>query len=88
LDETVETTTDHTESLWLYEPQERRAAQRTGERVEGALGGLAVADGTFNVQRGDRLSHGGVEYECDSIVAHPSEDTPEMYVLDFTRRNG
>lgn len=88
LDETVETTSEHTESLRLYEPQERRAAQRTGERVEGALGGLAVADGTFDMQRGDRVTHGGVVYEVDSVVAHPSTNDPDLYVLDFTRRNG
>jgi hypothetical protein len=88
LDETVETTNEHTETVWLYEPQERRAAQQTGERVTGALGGLAVADGTFDMERGDRVTHGGVEYEADAIVAQPSTDNTELYVIDFTRRDG
>lgn len=94
LDETTTTTSDHTEDIWLFQPRESVAAEIAGERVNGRLGGLAVADGTVDLQINDRVTHGGVEYEIDSIVGHPKDGdtnaTPSpvtrFWVIDFERR--
>lgn len=94
LDESQTSTTDHTEDLWLFEPRESVAEELVGERVNGGLGGLAVADGTVDLQRDDRITHGGVEYEIDTIVGHPEDgdadgtSSPEtdFWLVTFTRR--
>jgi hypothetical protein len=94
LDETTTTTTDHTESLWLFEPRESVAAEVAGERLNGSLGGLAVADGTVDIEHNDRVTHGGVEYEVDTIVGHPEDDASDgtaspdtdFWIIDFVRR--
>ena len=94
LDETSTSTTDHTEDLWLFEPRESVGEELAGERINGGLGGLAVADGTVDLQKDDRIVHGGVEYEVDTIVGHPEDDTadgtdsPEtdFWLVTFVRR--
>lgn len=94
LDQTTTSTTDHTESLWLFEPRESVAEELFGERINGSLGGLAVADGTVDLQINDRLTHGGVEYELDTVVGHPEDDEPDgtasddtdFWLATFTRR--
>lgn len=94
LDETTTTTDDHTESLWLFEPRESVAEEVAGERVNGSLGGLAVADGTVDIEHNDRVTHGGVEYEVDTIVGHPEDDSADgavssdtdFWIIDFVRR--
>lgn len=94
LDEVTETTTDHTESLWLFDASERVADEVAGERIEGNLGALAVADGTVDIQHTDRIVHGGVEYEVDTVVGHPEDDdadaspSPEtdFWLVDMVRR--
>lgn len=94
LDETTTTTNGHTEDLWLFEPRESVANEAVGERINGSLGGLAVADGTVDVQHDDRLTHGGVEYEVDTVVGHPEDgdadgtDSPgtDFWIIDLVRR--
>jgi len=92
LDEITTTTTGHTESLWLYEPRESVADEIAGERLDGGLGGLAIADGNVDIEHGDQVTYGGVVYEVDTIVGHPvdgetgnSPDT-KFWVLNFQRR--
>lgn len=94
LDETSTSTTDHTEDLWLFEPRESVAEELVGERVNGGLGGLTVADGTVDLNKDDRITHGGVEYEVDTVVGHPedgdsdgtaSPDT-DFWLATFVRR--
>lgn len=94
LDQTTETETDHTESIWLFEPRESVAQEIAGERLTGSLGGLVVADGTVDIQHDDRVVHGGVEYEVDTVVGHPNDgdangaDSPDtnFWIIDFVRR--
>ena len=94
LDETVETTTEHVESMWVFEPRQNVSAEITGEHLEGGLGGLVVSDGTIDIQHNDRLTHGGVEYEVDTVVGHPNDgaadgtpsDGVDFWMVRFTRR--
>lgn len=94
LDETTTTTSDHTEDLWLFEPRESVAEELVGERINGGLGGLAVADGTVDLNKDDRIVHGGVEYEVDTIVGHPEDAEPDgssspdtdFWLVTFVRR--
>ena len=94
LDTTEETLADHTENVWLFQPTEGVGQEFAGERVTGSLGGLVVAESDVDIQHNDRITHGGVEYEVDTIVGHP-EDAPadgtespntDFFVVDFTRR--
>jgi len=73
----TDSTDDHTEHIWLYEPNESISSEITGERLDGSLGGLVVADGGVDVQHNDRVVHGGVEYEVDTIVGHPEDAEPD-----------
>lgn len=94
LDETSTSTADHSEDMWLFEPRESIANELAGERINGGLGGLVVADGTVDLQKDDRIVHGGIEYEIDTIVGHPEDDdtdgtdSPEtdFWIVTFTRR--
>jgi hypothetical protein len=94
LDETTTTTNDHTEDLWLFEPNETIAEEVAGERVEGSLGALAISDGTVDLQVDDRVTHGGVEYEVNTVVGHPEDDDPDgtaspdtdFWMASFVRR--
>lgn len=95
LDETTTTTTDHVENIWLFEPREGVAEEVAGERINGGLGGLAIADGTVDLEHNDRITHGGVTYEVDTVVGHPEDgdadgsSTPDtdFWVVSFTRRH-
>jgi len=89
LDETTTTTTDHTEDIWLFEPRESVAEELTGERLNGGLGGLTVADGTVDIELDDRITYGGVEYEVDTIVGHPDDTQSDaaFWMVSFTRRH-
>lgn len=93
LDDTQETLTEHTEDLWLFAPRDSVADEIAGERVNGSLGGLTVAD-NVDISKDDRVTHGGVEYEVDTVVGHPNdtdadgdetEDT-EFFIVSFVRR--
>lgn len=94
LDETTTTTTEHSERIWLFEPRENVSQEIAGEQLDGSLGGLAVADGTVDVQHNDRVTHGGVEYEVDTVVGHPADGnadgTPspetDFWLITFMRR--
>lgn len=94
LDQETETTEEHIVDCWLYQPTEQTANEIAGERVNGDLGALAVADGTVDLQRDDRIVHGGVEYEVDAVVGHPhdgatdaspSPDT-DFWTINLVRR--
>jgi hypothetical protein len=94
LDETTESTSEHTEDIWLFEPRESVTMELAGERINGSLGGLVDADGTVDLQNDDRVTHGGVEYELDTIVGHPDDGEPDgtasdgtdFWILSFERR--
>jgi hypothetical protein len=94
LDEQTETLSDHQEDLWLFDPRKRDDDQIAGERIEGNLGALAV--GRVDIEPGDRVTHGGVEYEVDTVVGHPDDadadgsyvDEVDFWMVDFTRRQG
>lgn len=94
LDGSSTSTSDHSEDLWLFEPRESVAEEVIGERVNGGLGALAVADGTVDLQKDDRITHGGVVYELDTVVGHPGDDDPDgtsspstdFWLATFVRR--
>jgi len=94
LDTTEETLNEHSEQMWLFQPREGVGQELAGERVTGSLGGLTVAEDDVDIQHNDRITHGGVEYEVDTIVGHP-EDAPadgtpseltDFFLVDFVRR--
>lgn len=95
LDDTVETIDEHIENIWLFQPQENISQELTGERINGSLGGLLVAERGVNVQKDDRVVHGGIEYEVDTVVGHPEDtnadggrvDGTDFFVISFVRRN-
>jgi hypothetical protein len=90
----TDSTNDHTEYIWLFEPNESISSELTGERLDGSLGGLVVADGSVDIEHNDRVVHGGVEYEVDTIVGHPNDDEPDgtdspntdFWMITFNRR--
>lgn len=84
LDTTDETLSEHTEQLWLFEPTENVSQELVGERVEGSLGALGVADG-LDIQKDDRITHGGVAYEIDTIVGHPDDAAADGTTQDGTK---
>ncbi|WP_226041174.1 hypothetical protein [Natrinema sp. DC36] len=92
LDQTDETTSEYSEDMWLFDPEERTTSEVAGERVRGDLGGLIIAegDGSGNyeepVERNDRIVHGGVEYEVDTIVGVPDDEEPNYWTISFIRR--
>lgn len=86
LDSTTETTSEHTEDIWLFSPEENRVQSKVGERITGDLGGLVIADGRVDLENGDRISHGGVEYEVDTIVGTPDDKEPDYWAVSFLRR--
>lgn len=71
LDQQQTTLTDHTERLWVFDPQSNVTEVAAGERVQGDLNALA-RDG-IDVRKDDRLTHGGVEYEVDTVVGFPED---------------
>lgn len=90
----TDSTDDHTEHIWLFEPNESISSEITGERLDGSLGGLVVSDGSVDIQHNDRVVHGGVEYEVDTVVGHPNDDETDgtdspdtdFWMVTFTRR--
>lgn len=87
LDQAEETKSEHSESLWLFEPEEARSRVPEGERIDGDLGALAIADGTVDIQNGDRLTHGGVEYEVDTVVGRPDDGSTDYWAINLVRRH-
>lgn len=95
LDDSTTSTTEFTVDMWLHEPRESVAEELTGDRLEGGLGGLVVADGTVDLEHDDRVTYGGVEYSIDTIVGHPEDgaadgtpsDGTDFWMVTFTRRN-
>lgn len=88
LDEETETTTEHSERIWLFDPEESSIQAPAGERVTGDLGGLAVEPDveSVDIQSGDRVTYGGVEYKVDSVVAVPDDGNPRYHQISFVRR--
>lgn len=94
LDGTTETLDEHVENIWLFEPREQVANEIAGERVTGSLGGLVVADRAVDIQKDDRITHGGVEYDVDTVVGHPTDNPADgtrstgtdFFVVNFVRR--
>lgn len=86
LDSTTETTDDHTERVWLFNPDENSVNTMAGDRITGDLGGLIVADGTVDVTNGDRITHGGVEYEVDTVEGRPDDEQTDYWSISFIRR--
>jgi hypothetical protein len=94
LDTSEETLSEHVEEMWLFQPREGVGQEFAGERITGSLGALVVAERAVDIQHNDRITHGGVEYEVDTIVGHP-EDAPadgsrspdtDFFVVDLVRR--
>jgi hypothetical protein len=94
LDTSEETLSDHTEDVWLFQPREGVGQEFAGERITGSLGALIVAEDAVDIEHNDRITHGGVEYEVDTIVGHPedaaADGTPspdtDFFVVDLVRR--
>lgn len=86
LGETKETTGEHTEHLWLFSPDENRVQSVAGERLTGDLAALAVADGSTDVKPDDRITHGGVEYEVDTVVGQPNDEDTNYWTISLIRR--
>lgn len=92
LGETETTTSDHTEDLWLFEPQEAATEIPAGEHVTGQLAALGL-DG-IDVQREDRITHGGAEYEVDTVIGQPEDNDADgtthtdtaYFVVNLVRR--
>lgn len=87
LDSTTESSSEHSEDVWLFNPDEASVQSIAGERVTGDLGGLAVADGSVDIQKGDRIVHGGVEYEVDTVVGVPDEEQTNYWQISLIRRH-
>lgn len=95
LDDTDETIDEHTESMWLFDARESIADEIGGDRINGGLGGLVVAGRAVDLDKDDRITHGGVEYEIDTIVGQPVDDDPDgtcspettFYIVNFVRRH-
>lgn len=88
LDQTVESTTEHIEDLWVFVPDERSVQALAGDRSYGDLGCLAIEpeNNTVDIQKGDRITHGGVEYEVDTIEGRPDDDDPDYWSISLVRR--
>lgn len=72
LDQKTETTTTHTEDLWITEPSKVQTEVSTGERLDADLMALGI-DG-IDVQQDDRIDHGGVTYEVDTVIGVPEDN--------------
>lgn len=80
--------------MWVFEPRESVGQELAGERVNGSLGAVLVAEDTADIQKDDRIVHGGVEYEVDTVVGHPEDEAADgttspdtdFFVVSFTRR--
>lgn len=96
LDGTSETVEEHTEHIWLFQPREQVAAEVAGDRITGSLGGLVVAGRAVDIQKDDRITHGGVEYEVDTVIGHPDDNSADgtqslgtdFFIINFVRRQG
>jgi len=95
LDETTETTSEFTEQVWVYNPRERTTQADAGERVLGDARGLMLAETDYDpdtddepVQKDDRITHGGVDYEVLTVVGLPDEQDPSLWMIEFERRQG
>jgi len=94
LDEETSTLEQHTEQMWLHSPDERITREPSGERTVGELQAHAAAHESVDLKVGDRITHGGVEYEIDAIIGRPTDEQPdgdrtpetEYWVIDFVRR--
>lgn len=92
LDETTETTAEHTEQIWFVSPRKSVTNVDTGERVNGDLRGLAPDP--LDIQKDDRITYGGVEYEVDTVIGRPGDGTPDgettegvdYFVITLVRR--
>lgn len=93
LDQETETTTTRTERLWLFDPRKSVQEVAGGERVQGDLSALGK-DG-IQVEKGERLTHGGVEYEVDTVTGFPEDesadgtthDNVEYFRIELVRRS-
>lgn len=94
LDDTTETLEEHVERMWLFQPSENVSQELAGERINGSLGGLLVAERAVDVEKDDRITHGGVEYEVDTVIGHPEDDAADgtmspdtdFFIISFVRR--
>lgn len=71
LDQTETTTSTHQEDLWVFDPMKSVGETVAGERLTGDLAALGL-DG-IDVAKDDRITHGGVEYEVDTVTGYPSD---------------
>lgn len=71
LDQTTENTATHDEDMWVFDPAKSVQEVAGGERIQGDLGALAL-DGV-DIQKDDRITYGGHEYEVDTVTGMPSD---------------
>lgn len=88
-----ETTVNHTEDLWLFSPDEAVGEVAAGERINGDLMALGL-DG-IDIEKDDRITHGGVEYEVDTVIGRPQDNNAggsthtdtNYFVISLVRRS-
>lgn len=77
-----ESTTDVTEDIWVFDPQEIRDDTEFGDRLTGSLGGLTSP--TADVVVNDRLTHNGETYEVAETMTFDGSSDVYM-LLDLVR---
>lgn len=85
LDETVETETDHTESIWLYQGTSRLVQELIGERQVGTLSGIATTP--IDIEIDDRLTYNGIEYDVVDKIEYPEENS-DFVIIGCAERQG
>ena len=85
LDETVETETVHTESIWLYQGTSRLVQELIGERQVGTLSGIATTP--IDIEIDDRLTYNGIEYDVVDKIEYP-EENPDFVIIGCAERQG
>ena len=87
----TQTTTTHTQHIWLYRPDEANIQNEFGMQLNGDLSGLAIPTQydpptDFDVEHGDRIEHGGITYEVEAIRTYPDPRDPDIIGIQFDRR--
>lgn len=86
-DETIAT---HEADIWLFDPSERSVQTVRGVRLTGTLSGLLVPEDHVRhladfdaIQSGDKLEHGGAEYEVTGINGLPSNNQLDVVEVNL-----
>lgn len=79
-----ETSSTHSESFWVFRPNEFQLNIDIGERFDGDIGALCLSEA--DVQVNDRIIYGTDEYEVTGIIARPTEENNQFKILNLERR--